>query len=129
MQSLDPPVENFRRARVRRDVRHGNPPVEERLGGAARGENFGAERGKPLRHIDDPRLIRDTDQCPLHAGHATTPCIGLELMVGGLEGWAEDSKGGRQLQLGDPRSGQTQGWLASVDLWYRSVQVILAIGW
>src|SRR4029079_12702884 len=42
---------------------------------------------------------------------------------------AEDSKGGGQVQLGCPRLGQTPGWLASVRVYSREVQVMLAIEW
>jgi OmpA-OmpF porin, OOP family len=50
-------------------------------------------------------------------------------MICGWKDGAEDNKGVREVQPGCSHTGATRGWLAPVRLWYRAVQVMLAIEW
>jgi hypothetical protein len=55
-------VLDLREARVVRDVRHGEPRVAQRLGGAARRQQLDAARRERRAQLDEPRLVRDAQQ-------------------------------------------------------------------
>ena len=66
MERLDPPVQNLRRARVRRHVGDRHAGVPQGLRGPAGGKDFVALPRQSLRKLDDAGLLRHADQRPLH---------------------------------------------------------------
>src|SRR5687767_14893717 len=62
MQGLHPAVEHLREAGVIGDLGHAHARVPEEAGGAAGGNQADAQSGEPAREIDDPGLVRDTEQ-------------------------------------------------------------------